>query len=512
MLATFVAQAAEGVWKSPTVDYHALAPEIVMAGVVCMVLLLDLFLPENRKWMTATLGGFGVLGALIPVLTLAVSSEPARVMFNGAYVVDDFSLVLKALFLIATYVVILLSTTYVDEGDYYEGEYYLLLLTSALGMVMMSSSRDLISIFVALEFLSIPAYMLAGWRKRDTKSNEASVKYYLLGVFASAVMLYGMSLIYGTTKTTVLASIADAIHRDGVSSAAALGIVFMLIGFAFKVSAVPFHQWAPDTYEGAPTPVTAFLSVASKAAGFVALITLVFVAFPYGIDVWKPLFWVLAVITMTLGNVMALKQTNIVRMLAYSSISQGGFILMPLFVAWKHTDHGLAVNRDSLTAIVTYLLVYAAMNLGAFGVILAVSRKTRSGEISSFGGLFSYSPALAVAMTFFMGSLAGIPPLGGWIAKFTVIRALAADGSGWAITLAVIGMVNAVIAVGYYGNILREVWMRPVPDGDTSRIRVPSSLGAALVICSIATLAIGVLPNLILRFGDHLDLAGVLGL
>ena len=270
-------------------------------------------------------------------------------------------------------------------------------------------------------------------------------------------------------------------------------VPFFLIGFAFKVSAVPFHQWAPDTYEGAPTPITAFLSVASKAAGFVALVTLVYVGFPFGIDVWKPLFWVLAVITMTVGNVLALKQTNIVRMLAYSSVSQGGFILMPLFVAWKHTPNGLVVNRDTLTAVVTYLLVYAAMNLGAFGVILAVSRKTKSGDVSSFGGLFSYSPALAVAMTLFMGSLAGIPPLGGWIAKFTVIRALASDGSGWATTLAVIGMVNAVIAVGYYGNVLREVWMRPVPDGDTSRIRVPSSLGLALVICSAATLVMGIL-------------------
>lgn len=510
MLATLVAQAAGEAWTSPTIDYHALAPEIVLAGVVCMVLLLDLFLPEHRKWMTATLGGFGVLGALIPVLTLAVSDQPARVMFDGAYVVDDFSLVLKALFLIATYVVILLSTTYVDEGDYYEGEYYFLLLTSALGMVMISSSRDLISIFVALEFLSIPAYMLAGWRKRDTRSNEASVKYYLLGVFASAVMLYGMSLLYGVTRTTVLSGIGDSIRTNGVDSAAALGIVFVLIGFAFKVSAVPFHQWAPDTYEGAPTPVTAFLSVASKAAGFVALMTLVFVGFPDGIDVWKPLFWVLSVITMTVGNVLALKQTNIVRMLAYSSVSQGGFIIMPLAFAWTNDGGVLTINRDSLTAIVTYLLVYAAMNLGAFGVVLAVARKTRSGEISSYGGLFSYSPGLAVAMTLFVGSLAGIPPLGGWIAKFTVIRALASDGSGWAITLAVLGMVNAVIAVGYYGNILREIWMKPVPDGDTRRIAVPGSLGAALVICGAATLVLGVLPNLVLRFGDQLDLAGIL--
>jgi len=198
-------------------------------------------------------------------------------------------------------------------------------------------------------------------------------------------------------------------------------------------------------------------------------------------------------------------------MLAYSSVSQGGFILMPLAVASSQSDVGLVANRDALTAVVTYLLVYAAMNLGAFGVVLAVARKTRSGEISSFGGLFSYAPALGVAMTFFMGSLAGIPPLGGWIAKFTVIRALASDGSGWAIALAVIGMLNAVIAVGYYGNVLREVWMRPVPDGDTRRIPIPGALGAALVICSVATLALGVLPNLVLRFGDNLDLAGLLG-
>ena len=432
-------------------------------------------------------------------------------MFGGRYVVDDFSLVLKALFLIATYIVILLSTTYVDEGDYYEGEYYVLLLTSSLGMMMMASSRDLISIFVALELLSIPAYMLAAWRKRDAKSNEAGVKYYLLGVFASAVMLYGMSLLYGVTGTTLLSGISDSIHTHGVSSATALAIVFVLVGFAFKISAVPFHQWAPDTYEGAPTPVTAFLSVASKAAGFVALMTLLFVGFPDGVDIWKPLFWTLAVLTMTVGNVMALKQTNIIRMLAYSSVSQGGFILMPLAVAFKRQGGHIVINNDALTAVVTYLLVYAAMNLGAFAVILAVSRKTRSGEISSFGGLFSYSPGLSLAMTLFMGSLAGIPPLGGWIAKFTVIRALTSDGSGWAITLALIGMVNAVIAVGYYGNILREMWMKPVPDGDTRPIKVPSSLTAALVICGAATLVLGILPNLVLRFGDHLNLVGVLG-
>jgi NADH-quinone oxidoreductase subunit N len=485
-------------WAQPNIDYHALAPEIVLASAVVVVLVLDLFLDERRKWLTGSVAGLGLLATLIPVATLAIDDGPARVLFGGAYVVDDFSLVVKALFLLAGYVVILMSTTYVDEGDYYQGEYYFLLLTSVLGMVMMSSSRDLISMFVALELLSIPAYMLAAWRKRDLKSNEAGVKYFLLGVFASAVMLYGMSLLYGIADTTLLSGIEAYLAGAGTEPIAVLAIVFVIVGFAFKVSAVPFHTWAPDTYEGAPTPVTAFLSVASKAAGFVALLQLVFVAFPSAKEVWQPLFWVLAAITMTLGNLVALRQTNIVRMLAYSSIAQGGFILMPLAVVGESDQ----ARADALTAVITYLIVYAAMNLGAFAVILAVTRKTRSGDISSFGGLFDYAPGLAVLMTIFLFSLAGIPPLGGWIAKFSVFNALLSAGGGWAVTLAVIGGVNSVIALYYYANVARQMWMEPVPDGDTTPIRVPQPLAAALAITAVATLLIGVLPNLVLRFGD----------
>ncbi|HEX9258846.1 MAG TPA: NADH-quinone oxidoreductase subunit N [Acidimicrobiales bacterium] len=485
-------------WAQPNIDYHALAPEIVLACAVVVVLVLDLVLDERRKWLTGSVAGLGLLASLIPVATLAIDDGPARVLFGGAYVVDDFSLVVKALFLLAGYVVILMSTTYVDEGDYYQGEYYFLLLTSVLGMVMMSSSRDLISMFVALEFLSIPAYMLAAWRKRDIKSNEAGVKYFLLGVFASAVMLYGMSLLYGIADTTQLSGIQAYLAEAGTEPIAVLAIVFIIVGFAFKVSAVPFHTWAPDTYEGAPTPVTAFLSVASKAAGFVALVQLVFVAFPSAKEVWQPLFWVLAAITMTLGNLVALRQTNIVRMLAYSSIAQGGFILMPLAVVGESEQ----ARTDALTAVVTYLIVYAAMNLGAFAVILAVTRKTRSGDISSFGGLFDYAPGLAVLMTMFLFSLAGIPPLGGWIAKFSVFKALLSAGGGWAVTLAVIGGVNSVIALYYYANVARQMWMEPAPDGDTTPIRIPQPLVAALGITAVATLLLGVLPNLVLRFGD----------
>jgi NADH-quinone oxidoreductase subunit N len=272
----------------PEVDFHALAPEIVLTGAIVAVLLADLFTREGARGIVPSIAGLGLLASLVPVLTLAVDGAE-RAMFGGAYTVDDFSLVLKALFLLSGYVVVLLSTNYIAEGDYAEGEYYFLLLCSILGMVVMASSRDLVSIFVALELLSIPAYMLAGWRKRDLRGNEAGVKYYLMGVFASAVMLYGMSILYGVSGSTLLtdigSSLADGDSLGGTTPFITLGIVFVVVGFAFKVSAVPFHTWAPDTYEGAPTPITAFLAVLSKAAGFVALLQLILIAFPARHDV-----------------------------------------------------------------------------------------------------------------------------------------------------------------------------------------------------------------------------------
>lgn len=481
-------------WVRPVLDYHALAPEIVLAVVICGVLLADLFIAENRKWITSTLAGIGLLLTMVPIFTVAVNGAD-RTMFGGAYVVDNFSLILKALFVLSGYVVVLLSSTYLDEGGYYQGEYWVLLLSSILGMMMMASSRDLISIFVALEFLSIPAYMLAAWKKRDLKSNEAGLKYFLLGVFASAIMLYGMSLLYGLAGSTLLTDISAKVQTSGDTALIALSVVFIVVGFAFKVSAVPFHTWAPDVYEGAPTPVTAFLSVASKAAGFVALMELVLLGFPSAYRIWQPLFWVLAALTMTLGNLVALRQTNVVRMFAYSSVAQGGFILMPLAL-------GHNAGTEVITSMVSYLAFYAATNLGAFGVILAVTRKTRRSDIAGFGGLFSYAPGLAVAMTIFLASLAGIPPTGGFFAKLGVFKAVASAGGMWGWILAGIGAVNSVIAFAYYGKLMREMWMNPAPDGDTLPIKVPQALTAALGITVLATLALGVIPNVVLRFGD----------
>jgi NADH-quinone oxidoreductase subunit N len=499
-----LAQASE--WATPVIDWHAIAPELVLIVGINIVLASDLLVDESRKWATASLTGFVLLGAAIPLVTLAVSDEGARELFDGRYVVDDFALILKALFLLTGYIVVLLSQNELEEGGYYQGEYYVLLLCSVLGMVMMSSSRDLVSVFIALELLSIPAYMLAAWRKRDGRSNEAGVKYYLLGVFASGVLLYGMSLLYGTTGTTLLVDIGAALADQEVVGLEVIAVAFVVAGFGFKVSAVPFHTWAPDTYEGAPLPVTAFLSVASKAAGFVALILVIFLAFPTVDGVYGPLVWTLSALTMTVGNVVALRQTNIVRMLAYSSVAQGGFILMPLaFVGVDDTAESV------ITGVVVYLLIYAFTNLGAFAVVLAVARTTRSGRISSFAGLIGWAPGQAVLLSIFLASLTGIPPLGGWFAKFAVFRAVLDAGTGAAYALAVIGAVNTAIAAAYYLRVMRTMWMDPAPEGAPRAVLTPAPIAAALGITAIGTVVLGVFPSLATRFADLQDLTGAFG-
>ena len=499
-----LAQLAQEVgFVRPAIDWHAVAPELTLLAFGALVTVMDIVWLERGRRLTSSVASIALLVTMIPIITLALDGED-RVMFGGAFVVDNYALVMKAMFLLAGYVVVLLSTNYVAEGDYWENEYYGLLLSSILGMVLMASARDLITVFVALELLSIPAYMLASWRKRDLKSNEAGLKYYLMGVFASAIMLYGMSLLYGGAGSTLLTDINDAVSVDGSPSAiVVMGVIFVIIGFAFKVSAFPFHTWAPDTYEGAPTPVTAFLSVASKAAGFVALLNLLFVGFFGRDDVYEPLIWILAAASMTVGNLIALRQTNLVRMLAYSGVAQAGYMLAPLAVA---SDVGDA----ALTATVTYLLVYAAMNLGAFAIVLAVARKTRSAEIDSFKGLFGYAPGLTIAMTVFLFSLAGIPPLGGWWAKFRVMEAVIDAESASGVVLGVFVAVNSVIALYYYARIGLGMWAEDAPDGDTTPIRVPASLVSALAITVALTIAFGVYPPLVSEF-DVTLLAGGLG-
>jgi NADH-quinone oxidoreductase subunit N len=482
---------------NPHVDFHALAPLIILTATIIIVLLADLLWPDRSRLLSYRIASLGVLGALIPVITLAVDGT-TRSLFGGAFVVDTYALALDGFFLVVAYVTLLMSVNYIGDGDYYQGEFYFLLLTSLLGMLAMASARDLISIFVALETITIPTFVLAGWRKHDEHSNEAAIKYFLIGVLSTAIMLYGMSLVFGETGSTKLIDIRDwiASPHHNASGLFAVAIFLTIAGFAFKVSAVPFHFWTPDTYEGAPTPVTAFLSVASKAGGFVALITIIYVGFFPSQNSWEPVLWVLAALSMLYGNLVALRQTNIIRMLAYSSIAQGGFILVPLAVAG---DGGAA--RSSFEAVVIYILIYGAMNLGAFAVAIAVARRTHTAEIDSYAGLGMTSPGLATTMTIFLFSLAGIPPFAGWFAKFVMFRAVLDAHSPTAVVLGVIAAVSSVIAFFYYARVARKMWFDAPPEGAT-RIAVPAALNVAIGITVTIVIVIGVYPQFFARIGE----------
>lgn len=481
---------------TPYFDYHALAPAIVVTVVALVALVVDFVWKDRARDVVPQIAGIGLLLALVPVATLAADGG-TRVMFDGAFVVDSYSLAFAGFFIIVGYVSLLLAYDYIAEGDYYQGEFYFLILTSVLGMVVLASARDLISIFVALETITLPTFVLAGWRKHDARSNEAAIKYFVIGVLSSAIMLYGMSLIFGLSGSTLLSEIRTAASSDP-DPIFAVAVFLTLAGFAFKVSAVPFHFWAPDTYEGAPTPVTAFLSVASKAAGFVALLSVVFFGFFESQDSWQPALWVLAAASIVVGNLAALRQTNVIRMLAYSSIAQGGFILVPLAVSG---DEGAA--RAGFEGVVIYILIYAAMNLGAFACVIANARATRSADLTSFGGLGRTNPALAVLFTVFLFSLAGIPPFAGWFAKFVMFRAVLDAGTASAVVLGVIAAVFSVVAFFYYGAVVRQMWFHePAGLGAGADRRVPAALVAALAVTGVVVVVIGVYPQLFARIGD----------
>ena len=452
------------------IDYLALAPELILIVTIVAVLILDLLLPRPAKFLTAITAVLGVSLAAIPLLIMAVDGS-TRSMFDGSYTVDTFALVLKGLFIIAGYLVLLMSVSYIEGDRYYQGEYYFLILCSILGSVVMASSRDLIVLFIGLELTTAPLFMLAGWRKGDMKSNEASLKYYILGVLSTALMLYGMSLIYGLTGEVSFSGIREALGGVSADAQAALGMAVLLIivGFGFKISAVPFHFWAPDTYEGAPTPVTAYLSVNSKAAGFVGMLILMYLALPGAAQYWAPALWIMAAASMIVGNLAALRQSNIVRLLAYSSIAQAGFMLVPFAAAAVEG----ADLTEAFSATVVYLVIYSIMNLGAFAVVIAAARKTGSGEIEGWAGLGSYDARLGVLTTLFFFSLAGIPPLAGWFAKFVMFRSVMIAGGTSTVVLAVIAAVNSVIALYYYARVIKAVWLDRAPEvatGDRSHV------------------------------------------
>ncbi len=479
------------------IDYLALAPELIVVATLLAVFTLDLLLPRPRKYWTATVAVAGTALAAVPIIIMAVDGA-TRSMFDGSYVVDTFALVLKGLFVVAAYLVFLMSHKYIESDRYYQGEYYFLLLASLLGSLVMASSRDLIILFIGLELTTGPLYLLTGWRKGDAKSNEASLKYFILGVLSTAILLYGMSLLYGLTGEVGFEQISSAVIGLEREPALIIAVLFMIVGFGFKVAAAPFHFWAPDTYEGAPTPVTAYLSVNSKAAGFVAMLLVMYLALPTVSVVWAPALWALAALSMTLGNLSALRQTNIVRLLAYSSVAQAGFMLVPFAAA------GVAGAdlEEAFAATIIYLVIYAVMNLGAFASVIAAAEKTRSGELGAWAGLGQRDARLGLLVAIFFFSLAGIPPLAGWFAKFAMFRAVIIAGGAATVSLAVIAAVNVVIALYYYARVVKSVWLDSYA-GEVIPPEPPAgSLRLALGIAVALTVVIGVFPTLATVFGD----------
>ncbi len=485
-----------------SVDLHAIAPELVLVATACIVLVADLFLPKDAKWIAMPLSAAGIIGTLAAVVSL-IGDERGTFLVGGeaSFVINDFALLFKGLFCVVGLIILALSFHFFKTGKYYQGEYYFLMLSSLLGGVVMASSRDLITIFIAIELISIPAVVMSAMRKGDVKGNEAALKFFLFSVLSSALMLYGMSLIYGMTQTTMLTGIRESIVATGAENEpiVVLAIFFLLVGFAFKVSAVPFHFWAPDTYEGSPSPVAAFLSTASKIGGFVGLLILMFEAFPQVADTWRPLFAALAVATMTVGNFVALRQRNIIRLLAYSGIAESGYVL----VCFALIDpNNAATNHTALTAAITYLAVYAVMDAGAFAAAVSFARKGGSYFIDDYKGLWNRSPALATLMAVFMISLLGGPPLAGFWAKLFVFNATFQAQVWW---LGAVMGINAVVAAFYYLAVVKRMFF-DAPEL-TDPVEVPYLLRAAMGIAAVALVAVTVYPPLITELADRALLA-----
>lgn len=478
------------------VNLHLLLPEIILTLAICGVIVLDLFLPGWLRWALMPAAFLGVLATGVAVLTLP--NGPTTTL-AGLFVVDKFSILFKVVFCFAALIVFVMSSDYFkeEEGTHY-GEYYTMMLCSLLGMMTIASSRDLISIFVSLELISIPAFVLAGIRKGDIRSNEAALKFFLFGVLSTTLMLFGMSLIYGITGATELSAISGALEgRTDLTEIGVLAIFFIIVGFGFKISVFPFQWWVPDTYEGAPVPVAAFLSVASKTAGFVGLFQIMFLGLLPLAELWRPLFALLGVITMTFGNLVAIQQKNIIRLLAYSSIAQAGYIVLSLGVA-SSTD--MALNQQIIFASVAYLMIYAFMENGAFAAAIAIGRKGGSYLIKDYAGMFARAPGLALAVTAFLMSLAGIPPFAGWWAKFVVFRTLIGGGAVW---LAVAMAVNTVIALFYYAVIVKRMFVDEATDD--RKISVPIKLGGAIAITAVAVVVLGLIPDRIGQLANTLD-------
>ena len=468
----------------PVINLKSIFPELMVVITALVVLLCDLFLSKDKK---APLPFLSILG-LVFSLIFSVSmwrEGVAEYAFSNMIVIDRFALFFNSLFIVATIITILISINYIKEESINYGEYYVLVLLATVGMMFMAKANDLMIVFLGLETLSISIYVLVGFLRTNVKSNESSLKYFLLGAFSSGFLLYGIALIYGATGTTKLPDIARYIENTPhlLSNPMLLASIGLLIvGFGFKMALVPFHMWTPDVYEGAPTSITAFMSVGVKAAAFAVFLRVFLTSFPaFRVD-WTMILWVLAVVTMTLGNIVAISQENIKRMLAYSSIAHAGFILVAM----------TAGGYMATASIMYYLMAYTVMNLGAFAVVIIYGKKGEENIlISDYAGAGFKYPFLSVAMVIFMFSLAGIPPLAGFIGKFYIFGAAVKQGFIW---LAIIAVLNSVVATYYYLRVTVIMYMKE-PVKEVGQLSYSIPIVIALLATTFLTLHMGILPS-----------------
>lgn len=454
----------------------AVLPEILLLVLVAVVFIVDLVLAEQQRGGLAWLTAAGLVVTFLLTLFFARPGESSELMWGGMLRHDWLAYTFKLLFLAMALLTTLLTVNW--ENIWRKGEFYVLLLTSTLGMTLMAASADLIMLFLAIETTSIPLYIMAGFMTEDDKSTESGFKYLLFGAMTTAVMLYGLSLLYGFAGTTNLYEMAAALSAAQVPGPVLVGtLLLILLGFGFKVALVPLHFWAPDVYEGAPTPVTAFLSTASKAAGFAVLARVLIAAFPSILADWQTVIAIAAALSMTVGNTVALTQHNIKRLLAYSSIAHAGYALLGV----------AAASELGVISVVYYFLVYAVTQMAAFAIVIIVWHKVGSDEIEDYAGLSRRSPMLAVAMLLAFLSLAGVPPLGGFIAKILVFAAAVQSGLVW---LAVLGVLNAIIGLYYYLIVLKVVYLSEPKDEKPVPVARPHA--AALITAIVLVLVLGI--------------------
>ena len=459
-------------------DFSIILPYTILTAWACVLLLIDLFIPKDRKGITAVLAALGL--AITLGFTLAqIGSEQTG--FKGMVMLDGFSIFINALLLVSGLLGIALAYGYVKRMGIERGEYYTLLLFSVTGMMLMAQASDLIIVFLALELLSIPLYVLAAFARPKVESEEAGMKYFLLGAFSTGFVVYGIALIFGATGSTSLAAIVASASAGTSGLLLTIGAALLLIGFGFKVAAVPFHMWTPDVYQGAPTAVTAFMSSGAKIAGFAALLRVFATAFPSIAADMTSVLWVLSALTMIVGNVIAISQTDIKRLLAYSSIAHAGYILMA-FVPYGNPD----VRDVSIAAGLFYLVSYAITNFGAWGVVIALETEAGKGlTLNDYSGLAKRHPILAAAMAVFMISLIGFPPTIGMVGKFYLFRAAIAGGYTG---LAIIGVLTSLVSAYYYLRVVVNMYMREGSPATERETWLDLSTGATALLTVVLSL------------------------